>query len=70
MSALTEATVIVEAGKTSGTLVQARAALEQGRKLFIMDSCFEREDIKWPDKFLRKGAIRLSDFDQLIDELG
>ena len=70
MSALTEATVIVEAGKTSGTLVQARAALEQGRKLFIMDSCFEREDIKWPAKFLGKGAIRLSDFDQLIDELG
>ena len=35
-----------------------------------MDSCFEREDIKWPDKFLRKGGIRLSDFDQLIDELG
>ena len=33
MSALTEATIIVEAGETSGTLVQAKAALEQGRKL-------------------------------------
>jgi DNA recombination-mediator protein A len=32
MSALTEATVIVEAGQTSGTLTQARAALHQGRK--------------------------------------
>jgi DNA processing protein len=40
MSALTEATVIVEAGETSGTLIQARAALQQGRKLFILDSCF------------------------------
>jgi DNA processing protein len=32
MSALTEATIIVEAGETSGTLTQARAALYQGRK--------------------------------------
>ena len=39
MSALTEATIIVEAGETSGTLIQARAALQQGRKLFILDSC-------------------------------
>ncbi len=70
MSALTEATVIVEASETSGTLVQARAALEQGRKLFIMDNCFERQNITWPYKFLKRGAIRLSDFDQLINELG
>ena len=42
MSALTEATIIVEAGETSGTLIQARAALKQGRKLFILDSCFAR----------------------------
>ena len=32
MSALTQATVIVEASETSGTLTQARAALQQGRK--------------------------------------
>src|SRR5262249_10559519 len=49
MSALTEATVIVEASETSGTLTQARAALHQGRKLFILDSCFERADITWPN---------------------
>ena len=33
MSALTEATIIVEAGETSGTLIQARAAVEEGRRL-------------------------------------
>jgi DNA processing protein len=59
MSALTEATIIVEAGETSGTLTQARAALYQGRKLFILDSCFEREDITWPARFERQGAIRV-----------
>ncbi|WP_313247906.1 DNA-processing protein DprA [Stenotrophomonas acidaminiphila] len=40
MSAITKATTIVQAGDTSGTLIQARAALEQGRKLFILESCY------------------------------
>ena len=59
MSALTEATIIVEAGETSGTLVQATAAVEQNRKLFIMDSCFRNRNLTWPEKFARKGAVRV-----------
>jgi len=59
MSALTKATIIVEASETSGTLTQARAALYQGRKLFILNSCFERDDITWPARFAKKGAIRV-----------
>ena len=62
MAALTEATIIVEAGETSGTLVQAREALKQGRKLFIMNSCFEREDLTWPRRFEEQGAIRVSNY--------
>ena len=45
MSALTEATIIVEAGETSGTLTQARAALHQGRKLFILNSLLDFDDL-------------------------
>lgn len=59
MSALTEGTIIVEAGETSGTLTQARAALYQGRKLFILDSCFQNPNITWPARFEREGAIRV-----------
>lgn len=59
MSALTEGTIIVEAGETSGTLHQARAALHQGRKLFILESCFQRADISWPRRFEEQGAIRV-----------
>ncbi|WP_084396417.1 DNA-processing protein DprA [Henriciella aquimarina] len=58
MSALTEATIIVEAGETSGTLTQARAALHQGRKLLILNSCFEA-GLKWPERFLAQGAVRI-----------
>lgn len=69
MSALTDATIIVEAGETSGTLYQARAAIHQGRKLFILDSCFGR-GLTWPDKFVAQGAIRVRDYDDITKHLG
>jgi DNA processing protein len=70
MSALTEATIIVEAGETSGTLTQARAALHQGRKLFILDSCFLRADITWPARFEAEGAIRVRTAEDIWAALG
>lgn len=65
MSALTEATIIIEAGETSGTLIQARAALEQGRKLFILESNFHNKAITWPAKYEKRGAIRVRDFSDI-----
>ena len=69
MSALTDATVIVEAGETSGTLVQARAALKQGRKLFILDSCFRNPKLSWPHTYEKRGAIRVRDYDDIRQQL-
>ena len=65
IAALTEATVIVEAGNTSGTLIQARHAIQQKRKLFILDSCFRNAELTWPAKYLERGAIRVSEFDEI-----
>ena len=65
MSALTEATIIVEAGETSGTLFQARAAIRQGRKLFILDSCFQNPKLTWPARFEARGAIRVRGHDDI-----
>lgn len=70
MSALTEATIIVEAGETSGTLVQAKAALEQGRKLFILDSCFRDSSLTWPEKLAEKGAVRVAEYEDIRRHLG
>lgn len=70
MSALTQATIIVEASETSGTLIQARAALAQNRKLFILDSCFENPNITWPERFLKKGAIRVKNITDITEILG
>jgi len=69
MSALSHATVIVEAGDTSGTLIQARAALAQKRLLFILDSNFRNPKLKWPHKYEEKGAIRVQDFDDIKERL-
>lgn len=65
MSALAEATIIIEAGDTSGSLIQAKAALQQRRKLFILQSCFENPSIKWPEKFEKIGAIRVRTYDDI-----
>ncbi len=70
MSALTEATIIVEASNTSGTLIQARAALAQKRKLFILESCFKNDTLTWPKRFAEKGAIRVDSYDSIRGVLG
>jgi DNA processing protein len=69
MSALTEATVIVEAGETSGTLTQARAAIRQGRKLFILDSCFLDPRLTWRRRFAAQGAIRVREYEDIKKNL-
>lgn len=69
MSALTLGTVIIEAGETSGTLVQARAAVHQRRKLFILDSCFRNPGLTWPSRFERLGAIRVRDYEDVRHHL-
>lgn len=63
MSALSHGTVIVEASDTSGTLVQARAAFHQGRKLFILDNNFHDAALTWPARFEAQGAIRVRGMD-------
>ena len=71
MSAITQATIIVEASDTSGTLIQARAALKQGRKLFILESCFQNSAITWPKRFEgRPGVVRVRSFDDVREALG
>jgi len=66
MSAISKGTIIVEASDTSGTLIQARSAIAQQKKLFILNSCFDVEGLEWPKKYLEKGAIRVKDADDIF----
>ncbi len=69
MAAVSDATIIVEASDTSGTLTQARACMEMGRKLFILNSCFEKKGLKWPHTYHSKGAIRVHNMDDIWEGL-
>jgi len=69
MAAVSDATIIVEASDTSGTLTQARACVEMGRKLFILNSCFDIEGLKWPTTYEKKGAIRTYNMEDIFQEL-
>lgn len=69
MAAVSDATIIIEASDTSGTLTQARACMEMGRKLFILNSCFENENIKWPHTYEKRGAIRVRSMNDILSEL-
>lgn len=69
MSALATATIIVEAGEISGTVMQADAALKQGRKVFILNGCFDLPGITWPSRLEAAGAIRVREFEQIVDAL-
>ena len=56
MSGLSLATVIMEAGETSGALKQADFALKQGRQIIIPESALRIEKISWPRKYVERGA--------------
>jgi DNA processing protein len=53
MAAISDATVIVEATDTSGTLHQAAECHRLGRWLFIMKAVADDETLSWPRKFLK-----------------
>lgn len=56
MSGLSLATVIMEAGETSGALKQADFALKQGRQIMIPESALKIETITWPQRYVKRGA--------------
>lgn len=69
MAALSHATVIVEAGETSGTVHQAAECERIGRWLFILKSLADNPDLKWPKSFLRgyERARVLTSTQEVID---
>ena len=61
MALLCDASIIVEAGDSSGTLSQGWEALRLGRPLFIWAPIFEAKGLDWPTQMVNFGAKRFSD---------
>ena len=54
MSGLSKATVVVEAGETSGARMQARVALQHGRTVFLLKSLVAEHE--WAKRYVSEGA--------------
>jgi DNA protecting protein DprA len=71
MAAISDATVIIEASDTSGTLHQAAECVRLGRWLFISKSVVEDPTLTWPQKFLGQPKVRvLASAIDVIDAIG
>ena len=71
MAALSDGTVIIEAGETSGTIHQAAECVRLGRWLFVAQAVMDDLSLSWPKRFegyekfrvLRKTEDLLAAFD-------
>ena len=71
MAALSDATVIVEASDTSGTLHQAAECGRLGRWLFILQSVVDNPGLTWPRRYVGNGNVAvLSKTSDIIDAIG
>jgi len=69
MALISDASIIVEAGDSSGSLHQGWEALRLGRPLFIWKSIMNETSLSWPKKMLEYGAMELTDPEEVLDFL-
>ena len=68
MSGMAMGTVVVEASSTSGAKMQARLALEHGKRLFLLDSLVKSQE--WAKRYAaRPGVSVVRQLDDVLDVL-
>ena len=67
-SGLSQGTVVIEATKTSGAKMQARLALEHGKKVFLVKSLVT--DQQWAQDYVaNRGAVEVAEVEEVIGQL-
>jgi len=69
ISGLSLATVVVEAGETSGALITATFAANQGREVFAVPGNIYSPKSKGTNRLIRDGARPLLDFNEILESL-
>src|SRR5205085_12090521 len=67
-SGMGQGTVVIEASRTSGAKMQARLALEHGKKVFLVSRLVTQQ--KWAQDYLKRPRVKeVSNIDDIIKEL-
>jgi DNA processing protein len=69
MAGICLATVVVEAGDTSGAVIQARQCLSQGRTLFLTDLIRKNTAHRWAASYLARGALVANSAAEILKHL-
>lgn len=67
ISGLSDAIIVVEAEKNSGSLITAQHGLEQGKQVFAVPGSIYSDTSKGTNQLISDGAIPLTDFEQLVE---
>ncbi len=69
IAALTEGTLIVEAGVHSGSLITAKLALEQGKEIFAIPGSPMESRSAGPNQLIKEGALLTENADDILNVL-
>lgn len=70
MAGISEATLLIEAGEKSGTLITARLAADYNRELLAVPGSIFSDSTKGTHQFLKLGATMITESRDILDALG
>lgn len=68
ISGLSQATLVIEAGLNSGSLITAAHAVEQGRNVFAVPGNADSNQSRGCNELIRKGAVLVETFEHVLQE--